>query len=232
MACEKVVLGLNVICVVLTIDSRQAYILGIGFTLSALFVGVVTLDLEYVRTYSDANGYVPIWLQVLASTTPFGLAITAVSIPRRPPVYKGERPVDGGLTVPAIKRFTFTWCEPLLRLARMKKDLEYSDYPALDYHTRSADRSAAWKDRSASHSGLWRAFMGAYKGLFALQWILAIVQGATNFVPHWFTLKLLEVIEREIGDDHWSMTAWWLVLALALSLFIDGVRIIQWPQPS
>src|SRR5690606_29691461 len=131
---------------------------------------LVTADLENVRIANMlGTDNTTIALRALSFLAAICLALSAVSIPRRPAVYKGDRPVDAGLTVSALDRFVFSWAEPLLRLANTKKDLDLDDFPALDYHTRSADRSAAWDARPAQTGGLWWAFMGSYKGLFILQ---------------------------------------------------------------
>lgn len=173
---------------------------------------------------SAATDPVSLILRAVGLFSSFSVAISAVSIPRRPQVYRHGRPVERHLTVSAIKRITYTWAHDLLRLAAIKQDLDATDFPSLDHHTRSEDQLAAWKSYPAQPR-LWRAMFRAYRAEISQQWILCIVKGVVNYAPHLFLLKFLEVIERGLVDERWPLEAWFLVFALILSMLIDGVSL-------
>lgn len=204
--------------------STRAYDLGICLGLAASILFLALLDLEYVKAVSGETGALFLGPRVISLLSSIGLAVSAVSIPRRPQVYRNGRPVERHLTVSAIERVTYSWAGGLLRLAASKRDLDATDLPALDHRTRSEDQSASWKSRP-SQPRLWRAMFRAYRGTLSQQWVLSAVKGVTNYAPHFFLLKLLETIERGLVNGRWPLEAWFSVLGLVLSVLIDGVSL-------
>lgn len=182
------------------------------------------LDLEFARAVSGKSDCLFLVLRVVGLLSSIGLAVSAVSIPRRSQVYRDGRPVERHLTVSAIERVTYSWAGSLLRLAAMKRDLDATDLPALDHHTRSEDQSASWRSHPVQMR-LWRAMFRAYRGTLSQQWVLAAVKGVTNYAPHLFLLKLLETIERGLVNGRWPLEAWFSVLGLVFSVLIDGVSL-------
>ncbi|SPO07647.1 related to multidrug transporter (yeast bile transporter) [Cephalotrichum gorgonifer] len=220
-----IVLGLNALCLAACRVSTRAYDLGIWLGLAASILFFTLLDLEFTRATNATGAAQPLSIALggLHILSALGLAISAGSLQRRPKVYtKNGRPIDGHLTVSVIERVTYSWCRGILRLAGTKKDLDLTDFPALDHHTRSADLAAAWKNHPAQPR-LWRAVFRAHRGKLSQQWILAVVKGVINYAPHFFVLKFLETIERGLVHGRWPVSAWFLVLAILLSIFMDGV---------
>lgn len=209
-------------------DSVRAYELGICLAGAAVALFLSLLDLELTRAiYAPATDPLSAALRTTTLLSAISLAISAVSIPRRPQVYLDGQPVERHLTVSARERFTYTWCHELLRLAKAKQDLDITDFPALDHHTRSFDQSAAWRSLPFQPR-LWRALFRAYRGKVVQQWGLAIVKGVINYAPHVCLLKFLETIEKGSMGGRWPLEAWFLVFALVLSMLIDGVSQKDW----
>ena len=172
----------------------------LGLAASTLFLAL--LDLEYVRAVFDETDALSLTLRAVGLLSSIGLSVSAVSIPRRPHVYRDGRPVERHLTVSAIERVSYSWAGSLLRLAEKKRDLDATDLPALDHHTRSEDQSASWKSHPAQ-TRLWRAMFRAYRDTLLQQWVLSAVKGVTNYAPHLFLLKLLETIEGGLVNGQW-----------------------------
>lgn len=108
------------------------------------------------------------------------------------------------------------------KLARAKKDLEIDDFPALSFANRSGDLSAVWA-AFPKQSRLWKSIIRRYSGKLTIQMSLASIKGASGFIPHWFTLKLLEMVERGKEGGKWPVAIWFIVLGLTISIFADGV---------
>lgn len=177
--------------------------------------------------YAATTDPLSLTLKTATLLSAIGLAVSAISIPRRPMVYKGNHPVERHLTASALSRITYTWANDLVRLAKAKKDLEMADLPALDHHTRSADLSAAWK-ALPPQPRLWRALFRAYRGRISQQWGLSVVKGVINYAPHFFLLKVLDTIEGGVVGGGWPLEAWVFVFGLVVSMLVDGVSCWKW----
>lgn len=197
--------------------------MGIWLSAAASVLFLALLDLQLTRaTYITAESPLSLTLRLLGLSAALGLALSAISIPRRPMVYKDNHPVERHLTAPALSRITYAWAGDLLRAAKTKNDLEMTDFAVLDHHSRSVGLSAAWKALPCQPR-LWRALVRAYRSELGQQWVLAVIKGVMNYAPHFFLLKFLEVVEKGYVDGSWPLEAWFLVFALVFSMLVDGV---------
>ncbi|KAL2018405.1 hypothetical protein VTK56DRAFT_883 [Thermocarpiscus australiensis] len=203
-------------------SSVHAYNLGIYAFLSSIVLAGILL----VRGTGVAESLIQSMpaifaLRVIELVFSICLAVSSLSVPRRPDVfYQGEL-VDRMYTTTAFRRFTFGWPTDILNLASRKKDLDLVDLNRPDHLTRASSVSADWKRRN-SRRPLWLSLILAHKKGFALQWILTLCTSVLNFAPQWVILQLLRLLENRqpgssLGLDAWIWVVWLAVAIIAQS---------------
>jgi ABC transporter transmembrane region len=153
-------------------------------------------------------------------------ALSSVSLPRRPVVFKDGTAVDGMYTVSALSRYSFTWVSPLLRLAHKTRSLELKDLPKMDHYTRSKDLSRSWASQKRPRK-LWMEVVLAHKWPFITQWTLTLLQAFGNFAPQFVNFHLLKLLEDRVPGYPVSKEAWIWVVVLTIAT-IGGSWIESW----
>ena len=143
--------------------------------------------------------------------------VSSLLLPRRPFIVDGDRLVDGQYTVSALGRYTFSWAERILALARHKKTLDLEDLSRLHFRARSAHLQKDFESKK-KRDHLWRGLIIAHYAEILFQFIYAVVQSAAQFVPQISMYLLLRTIERRPKGTPTSTTAWILVITLGLSI--------------
>ncbi|KAJ4418671.1 hypothetical protein N0V85_001359 [Neurospora sp. IMI 360204] len=149
------------------------------------------------------------------------LAVSSLSIPRRPDVYIDGEPVDRMFTVSALSRFIYAWPSKLLDLAVKKKDLDLTDLNRPDHFCRAADTSADWKRRNYRHN-LWLSVILAHKKAFSLQWALTLCTAFLNFSPQWVILQLLRILENPQVGSSYGFGVWYWVFFLGVAMIVQS----------
>lgn len=151
-----------------------------------------------------------------------GLALSAVALPRRPDVLIDGRPVDRQRTVSALSRYTWSWVEPLLRLASVNQDLTLDDVPRGDHRLRSEDLQRAW-DTSQPRATLLRSLVCRFRVRMALLYSVTVVRCVVSVVPFWAMHRVIGILENEGREGVHRIELPALVIIMALSNLIDGV---------
>lgn len=209
-----------------------SYKLGLWLLLSAILLlasPIVTLVsvLKETQTYDDPTAILCI-IQLAAA---FTLAVSSTTLPRRPEVSINGHPVDSQRSVSALSRFTWEWIQPLLQLASVNQDLTLDDVPRGDHTLRAADLQKEW-DASKPRATLLRSLSWAYKGRMGLLWSVTLVRGLISVLPFWAMLRIISILENEgrEGIHRFELPA--LVVIMALSNLLDGVRSFTFSLPS
>ncbi|KAK1830353.1 P-loop containing nucleoside triphosphate hydrolase protein [Podospora conica] len=213
------------------------YDLGIYTFFSALLLGgIVFTQGSAIAERLLENDPLSAWLWSAELSLALCLAVSSLSIPRRPDVFKDGELVDRMYTVSAFDRFTFSWPASVLALASKKKNLDLVDLSRPDHNTRAADASADWKRRSGQHR-LWVSLILVHKWAFVLQWSLTLVSSILNFAPQWVILQLLRSLEaRTPGSEHghgleiWIWVIWLLVAVISQSWLESYIYWLSWAE--
>ncbi|KAI9682032.1 MAG: hypothetical protein M1817_000086 [Caeruleum heppii] len=145
-----------------------------------------------------------------------------LSLPRRPDVFTQGHPVDRQRTVSVLGRYTFAWCEPLLRFAVSKRNLDLEDLPKLDCSVRSTTLQASFNAVPRKGRRLWRLIFWAHSAAFVRQWCLTLLGAFASFVPHLVMYKLLRLLERREEGGSIAMEAWLWVFGLGLAQVVES----------
>lgn len=150
------------------------------------------------------------------------LGFSSLTIPRRPEVFIGGRPVDGQYTGSAFSRFNFNWPTSLLAYATKKNNLDLGDLPRPDHYTRSKEASAHWKTFDFK-GPLWISMVLAHKWAFGVQWAMTLMTSVLQFTPQWVVLQLLRILETRKSTDKIGLEAWIWVIWLGLAIISKSV---------
>ncbi|KAI9767128.1 MAG: hypothetical protein M1840_005917 [Geoglossum simile] len=195
--------------------SVNRFRLGIYGAFSCLFlIGVICLETRLLKvTYGGGYTY---YLSAFVQGATAVVALFAyVSLPRRPDVFNNDGLVDRQFTVSAISRYTFTWCEPLLKLAALKRRLEMDDLPALDELTTS--NSLQRRFHAMKRKGkLWKLVFWCHAAAFIRQWLLTLLASVMGFAPQFCMYRILQLLEKRMLGDFFDTEAWWWVAGLGV----------------
>lgn len=203
------------------------YDLGIYASVSCWFLVAVqcTQFTIMARTRTEI-GLVSIFvLRVLQLALLIGAAFANISIPRRPTVFmEGNRPIDGMNTVSALSKYTFEWCNAILRFAAKKGTLDMGDLPRPNHETRSSDLTKSWAEANLP-GGLILRLIKTHRRTFAVQWILTLIQAFCNFAPQFVLLRILQILEhREKGQAITSEAFLWVAALGIMTVFSSWVE--------
>ncbi|KAK4227258.1 hypothetical protein QBC38DRAFT_364659 [Podospora fimiseda] len=205
-------------------NSVQAYQLGIcTFLSSAALSGALFIQGTQVGDHLLRHNLGLFSLRIIELLLTISLAISSVSLPRRPDVYYQGELVDRQYTTSALSRSTLAWPYDMLSLAKRKKNLDMADLTRPDSYTRADCVSASWKQANYKHP-LWLSVILAHKRAFTTQFVLTLISSVLNFAPQWVILQLLKFMEtRHIGNrpilDAWIWVVWLGVAIIAQAWF-------------
>lgn len=184
------------------------------------YTAVSSIALLAVLLYQDVqirNFNTPIQIGLRIPQLVFAtlLAFASISMSRRPDVFHDGRLVDRMYTQSAFNKYSFTWVEHLLTLARKKNRLEQEDLPIMDHYTRSKEATDAWIQKTHTRK-LWIEIFLAHKSAVMLQWLLTLFQAFGNLAPQFVTFKLLKLLEKQSPNEPVGPEAWFWVVALTV----------------
>ncbi|KAI0881492.1 putative ATP-binding cassette transporter protein [Annulohypoxylon maeteangense] len=214
-------LTLQATCITCSRDSVSAYDLGIWSFLSCIILTAVLAiqDDDVVVFLLEHNSTGIFSLRTAEIIAAICLAVSSLSIPRRPDVFHDGQPVDRLYTESAWSRFNWSWPAYLLNKASKHGNLDLEDLPRPDHYTRSKETTADWESRGFT-GPLWISIILAHKWLFALQWILSAVTAFLNMAPQWVVLQLLNMLERRKNHEKLGYEAWVWVILIAVSVLV------------
>ncbi|KFY69086.1 hypothetical protein V496_00545 [Pseudogymnoascus sp. VKM F-4515 (FW-2607)] len=223
-----VLISLQALTVAYAHVPEMIYDLGLYGSVSAwLLLGAQCTQSIILAQARSSIGPLPAFtLRVAQLILTTAVAVANLTIPRRPGVFiDGNRSVDAMNTDSALSKYTFEWCNAVLRLAAHKGTLDMSDLPRPNAETRSADLTASWTRANLPGSLTRRIFL-THKWAFAGQWVLAFFQSFGNFAPQFVLLQILRVLERRSSGEPITSEAFVWVAALGVmtvaSSWIEG----------
>ncbi|KFY39986.1 hypothetical protein V494_03725, partial [Pseudogymnoascus sp. VKM F-4513 (FW-928)] len=223
-----ILISLQALIVVYARDPTTTYDLGIYGSVSAWFLlGALCAQFVLIARMRSTLEPLPIFnLRVAQVILATAVAFANLTIPRRPAVFiDGNRPIDAMNTDSALSKYTFEWCNAILRFAGKKGTLNMSDLPRPNAQTRSADLAARWTQANLPGSLMVRIFL-THKWSFAGQWGLAFIQAFGNFAPQFVLLQILRALERRGAGEPITSEAFVWVAALGVmtvaSSWVEG----------
>ncbi|KAF2827753.1 hypothetical protein CC86DRAFT_289304 [Ophiobolus disseminans] len=158
---------------------------------------------------------------IFNSMTSLALAINSVSLPRRPDVVFQGYKVDRQRTVSALRRYTWSWIQSLLKQASVKNDLDPADIPYADQTLRADELNKQYNGFQVD-STLLRSLVCKYKAKLGWLWLVTIVRCLVNIMPYWTMLRTLEVLESRESKISHQLELLGLVLGIAIFNLIDS----------
>lgn len=221
-------------------EPTKSYTLGLYCAFSSACLFLVYLFqlalLVHDRSPGNTSRVYTIQTALYASqlVTLIGATLASVCLPRRPDVFYDGHPVDKMNTQSALDKFSFTWVESMLMLAKQNKHLDLTDLPKMDHNTRAKDLSESWTTKQTSRK-LWIEVVLAHKNALILQWVLTMIQAVGTFAPQFVTYFLLRILENRMIGTRAPPEAWiWVVVltvtSIALSWIESWMYWVSWSQ--
>lgn len=204
----------------------MSYNLGLLLAVSALVLCLWSSrnSVQYVPRH-DTNEVSICIAWIFNSLTSLALAIASVSLPRRPDVIFQGCEVDRQSTISALRRYTWSWIEPLRQQASVNNDLNPSEIPYSDHKLRTDELNKRFSNFEV-HSTLLRSLLGGYKRRLGRSWLVTILQCLVNVMPYRTLLRTLELLESRETKASYRMELLGLVLGIALYNLIDSVGFL------
>ncbi|KAK6349334.1 hypothetical protein TWF730_010082 [Orbilia blumenaviensis] len=150
------------------------------------------------------------------------LTIAASCVPRRPSVEKDGRKVDDATSSSIYSRVLFSWMSDIFDKGWKTGHLDESDMKRLPATHRSKnlyEKFRALKQRSK----LWWTIFNAHRGYFAIQYVYQTIMCATQFLPHFMMLRILEALQRSAKrPDGSTGNAWVWVVGMFVSMLVNA----------
>jgi hypothetical protein len=148
--------------------------------------------------------------------------LTCINFPRRPEVFHHGRAVDGGLSVSAFMRYTWSWPGDLLALSKSGKELEYDDMQTLDHYTRAQDLFTSFTARQQGQPSILKILPMCHLRSLISQNLLTALDALFMVAPQFAMYHLLRLLEARDAGANISLPAMFWVLALGISIMVGG----------
>lgn len=139
-------------------------------------------------------------------------------------LYNGCK-VDRQSTVSSISKYSWSWIEPLLRLAIAKGDLDYEDVPGPDHSLRASELQNGWIRFGFQSTSLFDSILWAHKGKFALLWTVSSLKGAVSILPYWSMLSIITLLESNESRSSYIVKLLLLVAIMTFTNLLDAVSL-------
>ncbi|KAI1279478.1 P-loop containing nucleoside triphosphate hydrolase protein [Xylaria sp. FL0933] len=214
-----IVLVLEAVVIVISRDPPNTYRLGSYLTGSC--IALVTIK-WLLWTTETQNNLTPSpfqsFLGALEVVNALCLALSSISIPRRPEVFHHGKPVDRMLTDSALSHLTWSWATAVLRLAEAKNSLHVDDLPLLGWKLRAQSVDEGW--RNSHHGGtLWINLVRIYKWDFTVQFAGSMVSAFLAVGPQWVMLQFLRFLGD--GNQHHPEAGWAWVICIGVTIVLQ-----------
>ena len=215
------VIDIAYICAIHNPVERCEYGILDALALTAISVAICVRMGVYVSGSAKGPRRSFLVLDILQLASALISCLACLSLPRRPDLVDGSRPVDGRYTVSVIGASTFTWAGDLLTLARTKRTLDLVELPRLHFQGRSAylhNHFASLKTRRQ----LWKSLLLVHYPELTFQTIFITFQAVVQFLPQLTMYQLLKLLEQRSYGIFNERAAWGLVCALGASIIISS----------
>ncbi|KAJ3541459.1 hypothetical protein NM208_g4600 [Fusarium decemcellulare] len=208
-------------CIAIHHSPVKSHNLGIWLAVSAFFLVTSSVTRLMVIGIHVSQHKDPVSILYMVSTvSAVGLAVTSVTLPRRPDVFFNNSKVDCQWTVSALNRYTWTWVQPLFRHALTHNDIDVGDVPQADAKLRSEHLTKDW-GKLRSHQSLFRSILSVHSGKLALLWTVTLVRCVVSILPFWFMFCILNILQDQTASSH-SVQLLVLILCMSISNLVDS----------
>lgn len=220
-------------CTALLIESRSAtrYRLGLKVALSSL---VAVASLLFAAYVTQKTNEIAALQQVLITAKCGSLIlafILALSLPRRPDVFRNETAVDGERTTSFLGRLSFSWTTKLFKVVAQESDVDIADLPELNYQTRAKTLQESFEQaqaklrrntpgRSSSRLPLWKILLISNRTQLTWQILSCFVTCFVSFSPHMSLLQILRLLEARSEGAAVESQLWLWVVGLGVSIVV------------
>lgn len=135
-------------------------------------------------------------------------------------VYLLNHPVDKQYTVSSLGRYSFSWVNGLLSLAKVNKGLDLKDLPCLHLGVRSHYLHDRLLNKIQNQDRLWKTLLSAYYSEVLFQTALSILHSVLTFAPSVAMYKFLQLLEERSEGEAVNNEAWAWIVGLGSSLII------------
>jgi hypothetical protein len=199
---------------------------GISASFSFIFLTALTviiLSKENTNIDSPGKMILPVTsaIQIFSALAVF---FGFMSIQRRPDVFTPEgKVVERQYTSSIWTKYSYDWSLGILDLSA-KKLIEFPDLPAMDSFRRAKDVKDTFQSIILKPTvSLWLQVFWTWKWQLTYQAVMCIVSSATDVLPQFSMLKLLEYLERRKESGIIDSKAWICVVLLFLATLVETV---------
>lgn len=173
---------------------------------SSIYAALSTAVLVGFLCYEWAcSSYEFSWLQLMAA---LAVALSLLSIPRRPVVFRGATPVLNESGVSILDWISFSWS--LHRESSAPpRPLKLEDLPRVPFSQSSSTLRKQF-DSCDQTKTLWRQLATIFRKPLVLQWSLVLLEAGSEFGSRLIVHSLLQRLETGPNADVWA----WLWVAL------------------
>ncbi|CAG9962913.1 unnamed protein product [Clonostachys byssicola] len=214
---------LHGVCIAAHHSSVKSHILGIWLWVSALSLMASSIA-RLMQLSPKPHGHVnPLAMldavNIVASCV---VCLLSVMLPRRPDVLHNGCKVDRQSTVSFISKYSWSWVEPLLRLAIAKGDLDYADVPGPNHSLRASELQNSWIRFGFQSTSLFESIIWAHKGKIALLWTISSLKGAMSILPYWSMLSIITLLESDENRSSYIIRLLLLVGIMTFTNLLDA----------
>ncbi|VUC31561.1 unnamed protein product [Clonostachys rosea] len=214
---------LHAVCIAAHHSPVKSHLLGIWLWVSALALmaaSVARLMQQSPKIDDHVNPLVLLDLMNILNACV--VSFLSVMLPRRPDVLHNGCKVDRQSTVSAISKYSWSWVEPLMRLAAVKGDLDYTDVPGPDHSLRASELQNNWLRFRFQSTSLFDSIFWAHKSKFALLWTMSSLKGVVSILPYWSMLSIITLLESDESRSSYVIKLLLLVGIMTLTNLLDA----------
>ncbi|KAK7224969.1 hypothetical protein V2G26_012972 [Clonostachys chloroleuca] len=214
---------LHGVCLAAHHSSVKSHVLGIWLWVSALSLMAASIA-RLMQLSPKIHGHVnPLaMLDAVSMVASCVVCFLSAMLPRRPDVLYNGCKVDRQSTVSSISKYSWSWIEPLLRLAIAKGDLDYEDVPGPDHSLRASELQNGWIRFGFQSTSLFDSILWAHKGKFALLWTVSSLKGAVSILPYWSMLSIITLLESNESRSSYIVKLLLLVAIMTFTNLLDA----------
>jgi hypothetical protein len=202
----------------------EAYALGLWTFVSA--AAATTIAITQLSSTSRTFTSQELYLQIGQVCAGFAVAVAATSLRQRPHLVDARgRSVDWQYSVSARERYTYAFMWRIISRARESgEDLAADDIFRPDHAVTARTMYEDWQARRMDESKpLWWRIVAAHFWSLALSWAILIAQAVALYLPAYFVLLIVAMLEENGGEQRGSRQMWMLVAGIMFVLLVDAV---------
>jgi hypothetical protein len=202
----------------------QCYNLALFEAGSNIVISILLIVIVYLMSNGTSEFYLSVdrTLVLVNAVLSLGGFLTCINFPRRPEVFHDGKAVDGGLSVSAFMRYTWSWPSDLLALSKSGKELEYDDMQTLDHYTRAQDLFDSFTARQQGELSIFKILSMCHLRTLVVQNLVTALDALLMVAPQFAMYRLLRLLEARDTGVNITLPAMFWVLALGTFIMTGG----------